>query len=73
MADSVVNGVKKDLNGRADVIHLSLMSKAGRQAANKFGVHIVPVTLLFDGQGKMIGRLSGMPDAKHLVEQIQQV
>lgn len=67
-----MNGVKKELQGQAEVIHLSLMSKAGREAASKFGVRIVPVTLLFDGHGKMLGRQAGMPDAKRLVEQIQQ-
>jgi thioredoxin-related protein len=66
-----VNGVKKDLKGQADVIHLNLMSKVGRQAADKFGVRIVPVTLLFDGQGNIIGRQAGMPDAQRLMEQIQ--
>ena len=72
LADSVVNGVKKELKGQVDVIHLSLMSQVGRQAASKFGVRIVPVTLIFDGYGNMIGRQTGMLDAKWLLEQVQQ-
>ncbi|MGD2050320.1 MAG: hypothetical protein PVH03_12525 [Chloroflexota bacterium] len=64
--------MKKELTGQVDVIHLNLLSKVGRQAASKFGVRIVPVTLLFDGHGDMIGRQTGMPDAKWLREQIQQ-
>ena len=71
MADSVVNGVKKELQGQVDVIHLNLMSKVGRQAAGNFGVRIVPVTLLFDGQGTVIGRQAGMPDIERLLGQIQ--
>ena len=67
-----MNGVKKELKGQVDVIHLSLMSQVGRQAASKFGVRIVPVTLIFDGYGNMIGRQTGMPNAKWLREQIQQ-
>lgn len=73
MADSVVNGVKQELKDQVDVIHLNLMSKVGRQAAGKFSVRIVPVTLLFDGQGTMVARQMGMPDAEFLLEQIEKI
>jgi hypothetical protein len=46
-----------------NVIHLNLLGDVGRQAARHYGVHIVPVTLLFDGHDAPLLRHTGIPDA----------
>ena len=59
----IVNGIKHDVQGRADVVFLDLLSDVGRQAARLYGVKVVPALLVFDGQGTIVYRQSGLPDA----------
>lgn len=58
-----MNGIEKDLKGRADVVYLDLMSDIGREAANRYGVKAVPTLVVFDGAGNIVLRQSGLPDA----------
>ena len=63
MAKPVVDGLEVEMGGALVVIHLDLLSSIGRAFAAEHGVHIVPVTLLFDARGRRTARYNGVPDA----------
>jgi thioredoxin-related protein len=65
-----VDGLERDLKGRAAVLRLDLMSGVGREAASQFGVKAVPTTLVFDGSGQVILRQVGSVDAGAIRTQI---
>jgi thioredoxin-like negative regulator of GroEL len=58
-----VDGLEKDLRGQATVLHIDMLSDIGREIAGEYGVKSLPATLLFDGNGRLVYRDSGMPDA----------
>lgn len=58
-----MDGLEKDLRGRATVLRLDLLSGVGRDAARAYGVKVVPTTLLFDGNGQIVLRQTGSVDA----------
>jgi hypothetical protein len=53
------------------VIHLNLLSPVGRQAAGRFGVKIVPATVLLNNVGEVVYRRNGMPDRERLAAKIR--
>jgi thioredoxin-related protein len=57
-----VDGLEKDLEGRAPVVRLSILSEVGREVAQRYGVRSVPTFLIFDGDGTLIGREVGFPN-----------
>ena len=48
----IVDGLERNLDGKADVIRLDVMSQVGRQAASRFGVRGLPTLVLVDGNGQ---------------------
>jgi thioredoxin-related protein len=58
-----VDGLEKDLKGRATVLRLDMLSGVGRDAASQYGVKAVPTTLLFDGNGEVVLRQVGTVNA----------
>jgi thioredoxin-related protein len=65
-----VNGIEKDLEGRAAVLRLDMLSDVGRSAAKQYGVKAVPTLLLFDGQGNVVLRQTGRIDAGAIRSQV---
>jgi len=57
--------------GRVDVVHLSLLSDVGREVGGRYGVSVVPTTLLFDGDGQLIYRVNGLPRKEELVQAVR--
>jgi thioredoxin-related protein len=68
VAKPIVNGIEKDLKGRAEVIRLDLLSRVGREVAATYGVSVAPTTILFDGEGNSTFRTEGLPNRKAFVE-----
>lgn len=54
--------LERELEGQARVVRLSMLSKLGQKVAQRHGVRGVPTFLVFDGQGNLIGRQTGLPD-----------
>jgi hypothetical protein len=71
LAEPIVNGFKEEMLGTVDVIHLNLVSAVGREVGGRYGVEVVPASLLFDDQGKLIKRVNGVPKKNDLIAQIQ--
>jgi thiol-disulfide isomerase/thioredoxin len=69
LAKPIVNGIEKDLQGRAKVIRLNMLSRLGREAAKRFAVSAMPTLLVLDGKGDVLHRHAGMPNRKQVVDQ----
>jgi thioredoxin-related protein len=66
-----VNGLKEELAGKVDVVHLSLVSRAGREVGSRYGIRIVPTSLLFDSTGELLTRVDGVPKKEQLSAKIR--
>jgi hypothetical protein len=70
MAKPIVDGIERDLEGRAQVVRLSVLSDVGSKAARRYGVMGVPTVIVFDGQGNVVEQASGIPDRAGVVQQV---
>lgn len=50
----MVDRLEHQLEGKAEVIRLDMLSGVGRQAALRYGVRAVPTLLVLDGQGQVV-------------------
>lgn len=67
-----MNGVKEEMVGKVDVVHLSMLSAVGHDVGGRYGVKAVPTTLLFNGEGELVARVNGVPKKDTLIRQIQE-
>ena len=70
MAKPIVDGIERDLEGKAQVIRLSVMSEVGSHAAQQYGVRSVPTIIVFDGAGNVVEQQTGIPNRKAVVAQV---
>ena len=70
MAKPIVNGIERDLKGKAEVIRLDILSPVGREAASRFGVPAVPTIVVLDPGGQVVYRRSGRPDRRDIVARV---
>jgi hypothetical protein len=73
MAKPIVDGIEKDLEGRAKVVRLGVMSDLGMQAARRYGVRGVPTLIVFDGAGRLVDQSVGVPDRNVVVAQVEEL
>jgi len=66
-AKPIVDGIEKDLRGRARVVRLNALGSPGRELAARYGVMGVPTTLVLDGAGTVVHRQVGIPSRKRIV------
>ena len=64
-----MNGIERDLDGQAQVIRLDLSSSLGREIASRHDIRSVPTLLVFNGDGDVAFRYSGIPNRKEIVSQ----
>jgi hypothetical protein len=65
-----VDGIERELAGRAPVIRLSVLSGVGRQAAARYGVRGVPTFIIFGPDGVETSRHVGLPAKDRLVKEV---
>ncbi len=65
-----MDGITEDLQGRADVLLIDLLGDVGKQTAGRYDVKSVPTFLVFDGQGRLVWRQSGRPNADAIKAQV---
>jgi hypothetical protein len=58
-----VDGIPEQTTESVEVIHLNLTLGAGRKAAGRYGVRLVPDTALLDNQGQLLDRQTGRMQA----------
>ena len=66
-----MNGFKEEMAGTVDVVHLNMLSAAGREVGGRYGVKVVPTSLLFNSQGELVKRVNGVPAKGDLIAQIR--
>lgn len=62
-----MHGIEKDLGDRARVVWLDIGSEVGRSVAGRYGVSSVPTTLVVDGAGEVVHRVTGRPEREEVV------
>ena len=73
MAKPIVNGIEKDLEGRAKVVRVNLLSKLGRELARAYGVTAIPAMIVFDGGGRVRHSHQGVPNRHRIVNEVSQL
>jgi len=71
VAKPIVDGLERELIGRADVIRLDATGGLGLQMARRFGVSGLPTLLVFDGKGELVYRQSGPPSKDEVLQAVQ--
>ena len=71
MAKPIVDGIPEQTSDLAEVIHLNMLVGVGREAAGRYGVRVVPATLLLNNQGQLLDRHKGRPDAEMLIDKMR--
>lgn len=66
-----MDGLERDLEGRAQVLRLSVMDSVGGQLAMRYGVRGVPTFVLLDGGGEVALIQAGMPDREAIMEAVE--
>jgi thioredoxin-related protein len=54
LAKPTVDGLERDLDGKAPVLRLDVMNPVGKEAAARFGVRAVPTLIVVDGEGQVV-------------------
>ena len=67
LAKPIVDGLERDLEGKAAVIRLDTNGQLGLQIARRYGVSGLPTLLVFDGDGELIHRESGPPSKSRIM------
>jgi thiol-disulfide isomerase/thioredoxin len=69
VAKPIVDGIEKDLQGKAKVIRVNLLSKIGKEIAERYDVRSIPTLLIVKGDA-VTYRHKGVPRRGHVVEQV---
>jgi len=70
LAKPVVDRLEYQLEGKAQVIRLDILSRVGRQAAARYGVRGMPTLVVVDGKGESVYGRYGIPVPGQIVEQV---
>ncbi len=69
-AKPIVNGIEKDLQGKAKVLRFNMLSNFGREVANRYEVQSAPTTIVLDGADNVVYRHAGIPNRNTVVAQV---
>ncbi|NLG26522.1 MAG: hypothetical protein GX557_01335 [Chloroflexi bacterium] len=74
MAKPVVDGIERELQGRASVYRVNAADSEGRTLVARYSVRFLPTLVVVDGQGEVVlqqvGRLSKAPVVQAVGEQL---
>ena len=68
-----MDGLERDLQGRAAVLRLDVLSPIGGQAAARFGVSGVPVLVVVDGGGQPVLSQAGRFQAEAVLAKVEEL
>ena len=66
-----MDGLEKELAGRALVVRLNVASQVGREAAYQYRVRALPTFLVFDGGGRLVWQRAGRASKAELMKAMQ--
>ena len=67
VAKPIVDGIEKDLQGRARVVRLNVSNELGREVAGTYGIRGVPAVVVLDRKGQVVHQHAGIPSRKTVV------
>ncbi len=70
VAKPIVDGIEKDLKGKAEVVRLNMLNRVGREAASRYGVPAVPTLVVLDADGNVIHHHTGKPNRREVVARV---
>ncbi|HLL55500.1 MAG TPA: thioredoxin family protein [Myxococcaceae bacterium] len=71
MAKPAVDGLEKELQGRAEVAKVDIFSESGGELADRYRVSATPTYLVLDGAGNVVYRqVGGNPDTRAIVRAV---
>ena len=68
-----MDGIERDLEGKAEVLRLGVMGGVGRELAVRYGVRRVPTLVLLDGNGDLVLTQAGSPRRGEIVAAIEEL
>jgi thioredoxin-related protein len=71
LAKPVVDGLERELEGRVQVLRLSVTDDVGGELAMRYGVRGVPTFVLLDGTGETALKQVGIPDRVEIVATVE--
>ncbi|MBN1977023.1 MAG: hypothetical protein JW918_06445 [Anaerolineae bacterium] len=71
MAKPVVDGIERELEGRAQVVRLSVMDGVGGQLALRYGARGVPTLVVLDGAGEVVYVKTGSPNHGEILAAVE--
>ncbi len=72
MAKPVVDGLERQMDGKAGVARVNIFSDSGGELAERYRVHATPTYLVLDERGNVIYRqVGGMPDTDKILEKVK--
>jgi hypothetical protein len=71
MAKPVVDGLERDLEGRAQVLRLSVMDSVGGELAVRYGARGVPTMVLLNGDGEVVYAKTGSLNRGEIVAAVE--
>lgn len=66
-----MDGIERDLAGKAQVLQLNVMDNVGGQLAARYSVRGVPTFLVLDGDGEVVLRQVGRPRRQDIMAAIE--
>ena len=73
MAKPVVDGLEREMEGRAQVLRLNVTDGVGGQLAARYGVRGVPTFVLLDGDGQLVLAQVGMPNREEILTAVKEL
>jgi thioredoxin-related protein len=67
LAKPVVDGIERELEGRAQVLRLNVMDGVGGQLAARYGARGVPTLVVLDGEGNVVYVKTGSPNRGEII------
>lgn len=69
MQKPIVDGLEREKRGRLQVIRLNYLEPVGREMGRRLGFRSTPTFIVFDAQGREVGRTIGYLD-RALVDRV---
>jgi hypothetical protein len=71
LAKPVVDGIERELEGKAQVVRLSVMDNVGGQLALRYGARGVPTLVVLDRAGEVVYVKTGSPNRGEILAAVQ--
>ena len=71
MAKPVVDGIERELEGKAQVVRLNVMDSVGGQLALRYGARGVPTMVVLDSAGEVVYVKIGSPNRGEILAAVE--